>query len=72
LASAPCSSSAAAVEADGRWHGLHDQLFAAAQPEGVEHGLFFTGIRAEVATEEGIGLLQLVETGRGHSGALGK
>ncbi len=47
------------LQADRRRHGLLDQLFAAAQAQGVEHGLLFALIRAEVTAQEGIGLLEL-------------
>ncbi len=47
------------LQADRRRHGLLDQLFAAAQAQGVEHGLLLALIRAEVTAQEGIGLLEL-------------
>ncbi|MCY1505208.1 hypothetical protein D9M68_394050 [compost metagenome] len=54
------------IEADRRRHRLHEQLVAAGKAQGLEHGLLFDLVRTQVATEEGIWLLELGQ--RGHLG----
>ncbi|MNF64109.1 hypothetical protein D3C84_458320 [compost metagenome] len=54
------------IEADRRRHRLHDQLVEGGEAQGLEHGLLFDLVRAQVATEEGIWLLELGQ--RGHLG----
>ena len=47
------------LQANRRRHGLLDQLFTAGQAERIEHGLLFTRIRAKMATQKGVRLLEL-------------
>ena len=59
------------IEADGRRHSLLDQFRSAGHAERFEHSLLLPGIRAKVAPQEDIRVLQLAQ-GRqlGHDGAL--
>ncbi|MNG98837.1 hypothetical protein D3C79_579930 [compost metagenome] len=60
-----------AIEADVWWYGLLDQLTAAGDTQRIEHGLLLRGIRAQVATQEWVELLQLMQGWRlGHDDAL--
>ncbi|MNO54273.1 hypothetical protein D3C76_447390 [compost metagenome] len=60
-----------AIEADVWRYGLLDQLVAAGDTQHVEHGLLLCGIGAQVATQERVELLQLMQGRRlGHDDAL--
>ncbi|MCY1437342.1 hypothetical protein D9M71_534990 [compost metagenome] len=47
------------VQQDRRRHGLDYQLIEAGDAEGFQHRLLFGLVGAEVAAEEGVGLVQL-------------
>jgi len=60
-----------ALQADAWRNGLLDQLGAARHAQCIEHGLLLGGIRAQVATQERVELLQLMQGRRlGHDHAL--
>jgi hypothetical protein len=47
------------LKADRRRYGLFDQLLTAGQAQRVEHGLLFSRIGTEMATQKGVRLLEL-------------
>jgi len=60
-----------AVEADARRHGLLDQLTAAVEAKGAEHCLLLRGVGPQMAAQERVELLQLMQGWRlGHVDAL--
>jgi hypothetical protein len=48
-----------AVQADGRRHRLYDQVVEAGDAQGLEHAPSLRLVGAEMAAQEGIGLVQL-------------